>query len=368
MGRDHRKGSHVICMILASILLMGLLTGCGGAPKDKRNEPHYLDDSMITIDAIEELLIGTGIIYGSSSCGMETGQWQASEICHAIYAKLLWDGFHSTGTSYLENAGIGHWEDDDYWWHFDFEKIKRLTEDTFGVEFPQNAALDYCYVSGNDLLIMPAFGESVVLEVQDVVEAGDILTAAGIVIYNSLYSEFGGYFKATLKKNPSSIYGCTLMSLEELEDDHSFDKLTAKASSELSESSVIHYAARAIDHDISTAWVEGVDGVGNGEWIRLETSDGSAMRIAAIQFNLGNQKSEKALEQNGFPLKLRLECENGYTQDVMPFSYTDIIVLDQPVSTSWIKLTILEARAGSVYEDTCISEISLKGISDSNWW
>ena len=36
--------------------------------------------------------------------------------------------------------------------------------------------------------------------------------------------------------------------------------------------------------------------------------------------------------------------------------------LEQPGSTGWIKITILDAEAGSKYEDTCISEIRLHGM------
>jgi hypothetical protein len=39
--------------------------------------------------------------------------------------------------------------------------------------------------------------------------------------------------------------------------------------------------------------------------------------------------------------------------------YRNAVIFEEPITTGWIRLTVLEAEAGTDYEDTCISEIRL---------
>ena len=107
--------------------------------------------------------------------------------------------------------------------------------------------------------------------------------------------------------------------------------------------------------------MESVPCVGIQEWIKLETADGSRMEVAAIEFALGYHKSEKTLDRNGYPTKILIETETGSQEEIF-YEYTDVVVLEHPGSTGWVKITILDAEAGSKYEDTCISEIRLHGM------
>ena len=227
--------------------------------------------------------------------------------------------------------------------------------------------MDWVYVSGDELLLDLVMGESSTLAVQNYEKQGDKVRAVGIAVHNySAYSEFQGYFQAVFQENPSSMYGYTLLSLNPIGENQSLNRLTAEASSVLKEPTITHYAKNAVDGNLRTAWVEGAEGVGINEWIKLTNSDGAAMEIAAIEFALGYRASEQILQKNGWPRKVLIECENGYQQTVDFYSNCiDTIVLDQPVTTSWVKITLLDAAAGTQYVDTCISEIRFYGIDSS---
>ena len=111
------------------------------------------------------------------------------------------------------------------------------------------------------------------------------------------------------------------------------------------------------------ALVMGAEGDGIGEWILLATADGSQMELYAIDFMLGYHKSENLLQQNGAPTSILLEFEDGTQQTAENLFDMDVVVLEKPVKTSWVKITILDARRGTVYTDTCISDIELFGLA-----
>jgi len=328
---------------------------------ENNSPPPEPETDINTINALNALLIGVG--YDSEYFRNDVGQWADEAIRDAIYGKLLWDNYAYSESSYLSSIGLKYQAKEDGYLHFNLELIQRITQDTFGRDFPSNTQSGHILVSGNELLIMQAMGESTSLSVQDFTRQGDRIIAVGTAVHNyNANGEFLGYFKAVLEKNPSSVYGYTLLSLSSIEGNQNFGKLSAIASSELKEATITHYAGNAIDGDLSTAWVEGVGGVGIHEWIKLETTDGSKIDVSAIKFSMGYQKSDQHLKNNGWPHKVLIECEGGYQQEVKFYEYTSTVLLDQAVTTSWIKITIMEVSKGSNYDDTCISEIRLYGI------
>ena len=318
-------------------------------------------DREDTIAALNALLSGVRYDHGIGS----VLEWDDSTVSGAIYGKIKDDYFHYGDDSYLRSMGLT-WEERDGFLHFPLDKVQELTRDAFGRDFPTDFRNELMQVSGDDLLISIAVGESEQLLVQDYTREGGTVTAVGATIYTyNTGSEFLGYFRATFRVNPDCVYGFTLLSVEHIQENQDFSNLTATASSELQESGYTHYASYVLDGRLDTAWSEGVSGVGLNEWIRLETADGSKLEISAIECALGYHKSEQILERNGWPWQVRIECE-GYEQTSYCYYYTDVIVLDHGVETSWIKITILAADAGTHYEDTCISEIRLRGI-DTGW-
>lgn len=321
-----------------------------------QNQTPQLQDSFAyvdinTINAVHDLLIGVG--YPPDQAESAVTSWSDERIFNIICSKRLWDW----DSAYLAKLAIG----DEF--SIDLSSVEELTQDMFGREFPINVKSDLGSVSGNKLNVELIMGESTELIVENGIHQGDSIRVEGSIFHHYVgFSEFHGYFKAELVENPSSIYGYTLTSIYRTEGNQNFDNITASASSELKETTLTHYANRVIDGDLDTAWVEGVRGVGIDEWIKLETTDGSKMTVSAIEFSLGYQKSEQLLQNNGMPSKVLIECENGYEQEVAFCTCSDVVILDKPQTTSWIKITILEATSGAKYDDTCISEIQLHGM------
>lgn len=142
-----------------------------------------------------------------------------------------------------------------------------------------------------------------------------------------------------------------------------WDKVTA---SSILDSDFERYGtSNIIDKNIETAWVEGIDGYGIEEWIKLERD--SNIKINRVQILNGYHKTIDIYEKNGKVKKLKLEfSDNEYmiydikenTQNTF-FSKVNII-LAKPINTRFIKFTILDAYEGRKYEDTCISEIITK--------
>lgn len=147
------------------------------------------------------------------------------------------------------------------------------------------------------------------------------------------------------------------------------------ASSELIAKSVdgaTYYVQNAIDGDITTAWLEGVDGVGEGERISL-LLDGKH-DISKIVIYEGFMKSKYRYSINGRPTKISLEFDNGktVTADIKitdpgtsdePFADPSgtVISFDEPISSESVNITVLSAIAGTKYQDTAISEIEIYG-------
>ena len=131
------------------------------------------------------------------------------------------------------------------------------------------------------------------------------------------------------------------------------------ASSYLKEKSIQHIPERLIDQDTTTAWVEGVSGTGEGEFVCFEL-DGS-YTINGIKIWNGYQKSEDLYYKNARPQKLEVEFSDGTSerlklQDNVDGSQT--FYFDGRI-TSYVKISILSTYKGSKYEDTVMSEIEL---------
>lgn len=131
------------------------------------------------------------------------------------------------------------------------------------------------------------------------------------------------------------------------------------STSSLSEYNMTHSPERVIDGDLSTAWVEGADGQGTGEAITLYFDKQYLIRGADI--SAGYQKSSSLYDKNSRPEKVRISFGNEFSE---VYTLQDIngeqeIVFYEPVITDHITFTIESVYAGSRYEDTVISEISV---------
>ncbi len=141
-----------------------------------------------------------------------------------------------------------------------------------------------------------------------------------------------------------------------------------QTSSVLYEPGYDHGGWNVYDYDMTTAWSEGANGQGIGEYIILGVPDGST--ITGGWISPGYCKTESLFYKNGAPTKLELTtgdqttvidlggAANWYPNATGGVSFK----LPQPVeSYGEVVFNIREVRPGSAYEDTCISEIHLTG-------
>lgn len=162
-----------------------------------------------------------------------------------------------------------------------------------------------------------------------------------------------------------------------------------KASSELiSKKNPGKYSVKNLfDNDSTTAWVEGVEGVGTDQWVKVSTSD--YIKIYGVKVLPGYCKNIKSLTENSIPLELKIKdlkdslicnatipyhfnvdhdlLESGASNSSLPSNeqynfMPAILIFEKPLLTNGIKIVIGKSIAGKKYEDNCISEISL--ISD----
>ena len=131
------------------------------------------------------------------------------------------------------------------------------------------------------------------------------------------------------------------------------------------------YAAeKARDFSIVTAWVEGVEGNGEGEYLRY-SFPGTCPRITTVLIHNGYVKNWDVWRDNARVKRLLMYYnDEPYAilnlQDTMGLQSFDVGVLgyeDKDSAPAWsIKFEILEVYPGKKYEDTAITEIYFDGI------
>ncbi len=134
------------------------------------------------------------------------------------------------------------------------------------------------------------------------------------------------------------------------------------ASSEFpSDADGAYFATQAADGLRDTFWCEGnKSGDGVGEWIQLQLD--APTRITGMSICNGMCTTPDMLKKVNAPSQLTLQFSDGSTQTVdvksiMPMQQSVTLT---PVTTSSVKITVAAVRAGSEFNDTCISEVTLK--------
>ncbi len=314
------------------------------------------DSHQSQIDRMNALL--NGLILSEEYTQTAVDQWSDEAVAQAIYRKLNWDYQHSDYLYTQQYKVIT-----EKYCAYDLSGIDELTRSCYGRAFPRDSKAYGLEVSDDQVILDPSAGENTVLAVQDFEILGEKVIAVGISAwFGGPMSSPEGYFQAEFYKNEDSIYGLTLVSIQKIQGNQDFSDLVADASTELKETTVTHYAQRVLDGRLDTAWCEGVKGVGVGQWIRISNAAEKELEIIAIEIKGGYQADQKRLDNNGCPTELLIECEGGYSQKAEFYDYDAVFLLDMPVKTDWVKLTILNAMPGEKYEDTCISEIRLLGL------
>ncbi|MDE6664261.1 MAG: discoidin domain-containing protein [Lachnospiraceae bacterium] len=147
------------------------------------------------------------------------------------------------------------------------------------------------------------------------------------------------------------------------------------ASSELTDSVQTYKVDALFDGNKDTCWAEDVDGNGEGEYIEIEFLN--PVYLTEIYFLNGYMKNEDVYNKNGKIKRVEVSISDGTSFDVdfqecsyhkaEEQTYSDCLLLEKPISTDYLKITICEAEAGEKYDDICLSEIELWGYLESDY-
>src|SRR6185369_16321388 len=124
-------------------------------------------------------------------------------------------------------------------------------------------------------------------------------------------------------------------------------KITASSSSvRLAVQSNTYYPANAIDGKRGTAWIEGVDGPGLGEWIRFDFD--REINLHRILIQPGYFKSPAIWAENNRIQTLTAYFSDGSSRDLTFTDRTDSQKVDiGSVKTKWVKFVIKSVYYGS---------------------
>ena len=143
-----------------------------------------------------------------------------------------------------------------------------------------------------------------------------------------------------------------------------------RASSGLLPSGKTSYQAEnAFDTNHDTAWVEGIEGQGIGEYLEYEFA-GDCPRITTVKIMNGYVKNDRAWQENSRVKKLKmyyqgkpyaiLDLEDS--RSLQSFDVGKLGPHDEKAPNWTLRFEILEVYEGDKYDDTVISELFFDGI------
>lgn len=121
--------------------------------------------------------------------------------------------------------------------------------------------------------------------------------------------------------------------------------------------------AAAVDGDIATAWVEGVEGDGTGQSLGLEFI--LPLEVRNVALLPGRCAAPEVWRAYGRPRRVRLELADGTVveHELEDAPRTAVIPLDEPHTVNWLTLTVLETYPGEHGADTAISELTINYLT-----
>lgn len=114
----------------------------------------------------------------------------------------------------------------------------------------------------------------------------------------------------------------------------------------------------AFDNNLATAWCEGVNGAGVGEW--LQFSFDREVTLKQIKIAPGYFKNDEAWRKNNRLARISVQFSDNSTREFSFENDKSVQTLDVgQIRTNWVKITIEDYFAGaSDSNDTLISEVS----------
>jgi hypothetical protein len=145
--------------------------------------------------------------------------------------------------------------------------------------------------------------------------------------------------------------------------------VTERASSSLPSRTKLKYGAKqAQDSEVDTAWVEGSEGYGIGEFLEyIITTPQSDLKVTGLSILNGYRKSKESWHDNSRVKQLKLYV-NGKPYGMIKlkdsYNYQAVeigTVKLKPNGKTTLRFEIMEVYRGRKYSDTAITEIELQG-------
>ena len=133
---------------------------------------------------------------------------------------------------------------------------------------------------------------------------------------------------------------------------------SARASSTLTATQMNNYGVtNLLDGDLATAWNEGADGYGIGEWVQFDFSD--QVVLSRIDIANGYQKDEDRYKGNPRVKSLKIEYSNGTSQlvDLLDTEEYQTITPNTQDPIDSVKLSIVSVYPGEQWDATALSEV-----------
>lgn len=123
----------------------------------------------------------------------------------------------------------------------------------------------------------------------------------------------------------------------------------------------------AVDDDPVTAWVEGAEGGGVGEWVRFDTTDLAGTTAVRLRVRNGYQKSAALFKANARAREVTVRLLPGGAEVTATLADKDgwqELRVDQAAGAfTGVELRVGSVYPGSKYEDLCISDVEVYATS-----
>ncbi|MEQ1507502.1 MAG: hypothetical protein ABMB14_35055 [Myxococcota bacterium] len=131
-----------------------------------------------------------------------------------------------------------------------------------------------------------------------------------------------------------------------------------------------YHPTYVLDGNAATAWVEGVEGDGVGQWLALPLSRVAKARALQLRIRNGYQKSEVLLAANAAPKDVTIEVTDGdRVVATAKASLTRTMgwqTVAVPVTAGFdgVRIRVDSVTPGKTYHDTCLSDVLVDVDSD----
>ena len=134
-----------------------------------------------------------------------------------------------------------------------------------------------------------------------------------------------------------------------------------------------YHPSYVLDENPATAWVEGVDGYGEGQSLTIPLSPLSSARALRLRIWNGYQKSKALFAKNAAPRRIRVAVLDptggevtGREVELQQAWGPQTVVVDVPPKRglSAVRIAVVSVYPGTKYKDTCVSDVLVDVDSD----